>query len=139
VGATSDSFMRSARFVSNLLREATNHAREPRLARSWHATMIRFRKQFSLRMLMLVTALLGINFAWVPWPTCLVFAVAIVVGGFIAQISLIECLVYAAAVFVLVAVSMPPHGYTSRARRRMRKVVVAPWPTVVPAPARSAN
>jgi hypothetical protein len=44
--------------------------------------MIRFRKQFSLRTLLIVTCFLGINFAWVPWPGCAILAVVIVLLPF---------------------------------------------------------
>jgi hypothetical protein len=89
----------------------------------------RFRKQVSLRRLMLVTALLGINFAWLPWPACVFPAIAIVLAGFVARITLVECLYCAAVVLVLVAVSMPPHGHRSR---RISRAVVAPRPTAAP-------
>ena len=115
-----------SRMWSNCLRTMSLSSSRPRFDPT---TMIQFRKQYSVRTLMIVASILGVNFAWMPWPTCVVLAVPIIVAGFIARINLVECLVYAFVVLVLVAVSLPPHG----GKRRIRRAPVAPPPAVAPA------
>ncbi len=87
---------------------------------------IRIRKQFSLRYLMLVTALLAVNFAWLPLPVCVAVAVAIVVGACLVGLTLAEWVVCAAIVFVLVALLTPAVSTHHRSRNRRAKSVATP-------------
>jgi Domain of unknown function (DUF5673) len=97
---------------------------------------IRLRKQFSLRYLMLVTALLGINFAWLPMPACVVVALGIIVGSALVGLTLAEWITCAAIVLVLVALLMP-HIQTSHRTRNRRVKSVAPPATQAANPSKS--
>ena len=84
---------------------------------------IRIRKRVSLRYLMLVTALLAVNFAWLPLPVCVVVAVAIVFGACLVGLTLAEWIVCAAIVLVLVSLLTPAVSTNHRSRNRRAKPV----------------
>jgi hypothetical protein len=81
--------------------------RSRRVSQSDHITIVRFRKQFSLRTLLIVTCFLGMNFAWVPWPACAVLGAAIVLPLFIVGPSIAEWIVIYCCSFVLAALLIP--------------------------------
>jgi hypothetical protein len=94
-----------------------------------------FRKQFSLKYVMVVTALLGLNFAWLPLPACAVVGVGIVLGSCIVGLTLAEWITYVGIVFVLAAL-LTPAVVTNRASRRAPRApraVGAATPTRSPA------
>jgi hypothetical protein len=80
--------------------------RSRRVSQSDHVTNIRFRKQFSLRTLLIVTCFLGMNFAWVPWPACAVMGTAIVLPLFMVGPSISEWVVIYSLSFVLAGLLM---------------------------------
>jgi hypothetical protein len=101
-----------------------NPRREARAPRK--LPRVRIRTQVSLRYLMFVTALLGINFAWLPLPACVVVAVGIIVGACLVGLTLAEWITCAAIVLVLAALSMPGIQTHHPTRNRRMKTVAAP-------------
>ena len=76
-------------------------SRSRRVSQSDHITVIRFRKQFSLRILLIVTCFLGMNFAWVPWPGSGLLAIVIAIPLFASRFRVIELVVLYGIVVVL--------------------------------------
>jgi hypothetical protein len=95
----------------------------------------RLRKQFSLKYVMVVTALLGLNFAWLPLPACAVVGVGIVLGSCIVGLTLAEWITYVGVVFVLAALLTPAvvTNHASRRAPRAPRAVGAGTPTRSPA------
>ena len=75
--------------------------------------MLRFRKQITLANLMLVTPVLGLNFAYLPWPASLVGGIAILLPVFVSGFKFIDYVWIFMIVGVLVGLLSPPvvtHG-----------------------------
>jgi hypothetical protein len=79
------------------------------------ATPIRLRKRFSLRFLIVVTLLFGLDFALVAWPMCLLVALAIVVAACMEGLTPVELIVYAGIVLVFAGPSIG-HRHSRPAR-----------------------
>ncbi len=115
------------------------HSNDPRpeLRTSPDLRRIRIRKQVSLSYVMFITMLLGINFAWLPLPACVVVALGVIVGSCLVGLTLAEWITCAAIVLVLIALLMP-HIQTSPRTRNRRVKSVGPPPGAHPTnPAKS--
>jgi hypothetical protein len=89
--------------------------------------MIRLRRQYNLSMLMTVTFVLAINFAWMPWPAVGVLTVAIIIPLLFSGLKLIDWLVIYGIVVVFGIMLWPAHT-PNPWRRRARKAITAPVP-----------
>jgi hypothetical protein len=110
-------------------------SRSRRASQTEHITVVRFRKQFSLRILLCVTCFLGMNFAWVPWPACAVLGTAIVLPLFMVGPSISEWVVIYSCSFVLAGLLMP----SVSTRHRPRKPLVPRPASAVGSPGGNAS
>jgi hypothetical protein len=67
--------------------------------------MLRLRRQYNLATLMTVVLALGVDLAWMPWPSSGILAVAIVIPVVVSGFTLIEWIVVYGVLGVLVGLS----------------------------------
>jgi hypothetical protein len=90
--------------------------------------MVRLRRQYNLSMLMTVTCVLAINFAWMPWPAVGVLTVAIILPLLFSGLTLIDWLAIDGIVIVF-GIMLWPANRPNRAWRKARTVITAPVPS----------
>jgi hypothetical protein len=90
--------------------------------------MVRLRRQFSLARLIAVTCALAINFAWLPWPSCAVSAVGLILPLFLSGVTRIEWIVIYSIIGFLMGLLMPAvvHHHPIR---KVAPIMAAPPPS----------
>jgi hypothetical protein len=89
--------------------------------------MLRLRRQYNLATLMTVVLALGVDFAWVPWPSSGILAVAIVIPVVVSGFTLIEWIVVYGVVGVLLGLLMPA-VCTNHPTRNAAPIITTPAP-----------
>jgi hypothetical protein len=77
---------------------------------------MRFRRRYTLGILLVLVPALGVDLAWMPWPTCAFLAVAIVLPALLSEVTLLGwCVIYGiigflAGLFTPIVLTDHPRG-----------------------------